>query len=199
MNAVEQIVELYFQKVRHCFTCSDIKIEKGNNRQFDLLAYSIKDNKQYHVESSVTHRLNWNPTLLWLIDKNEYKFFGKPRINKNKSKNTDNAKNKNYLNEIKKQYKKYGLDFEKMNRVWVLWCVDNLNINEYCQKDDRIYLKEKINRKNIELLSFRDEIIPKLEEIIGTSNYEDDIARTISLIIQYQRQKKRNNIKIKHE
>ena len=188
MNAVEQIVEIYFQKVRNCFTNADIKIEYGNNRQFDLLAYSLINKKSYHIESSVTHGINWNPTVNALEEKVAYKFFGETRKNLNKSLNTDEAKNKNYLEQIKKQYNKYGFDFEKINRVWVLWCVDKLKSNEYYQKEHNLYLQNKIHNKTIEILSFRDKIIPELEDVIGTSNYEDDILRTISLLLQYQKQ-----------
>jgi hypothetical protein len=39
-----------------------------------------------------------------------------------------------------------------------------------------------------ELLSMRDEVLPKLSESIGTSNYDNDILRTISLISQYRKQ-----------
>lgn len=40
-----------------------------------------------------------------------------------------------------------------------------------------------------ELLSFRDEVIPQLKKAIGASNYDDEIIRTLSLLIQYEQQK----------
>jgi hypothetical protein len=76
MNAVEQIVEIYFQKILNCLTHPDIKVEKGNNRQFDLLAYNIKTKKAYHIESSVKHELRWNPTIDELMELIRFKFFG---------------------------------------------------------------------------------------------------------------------------
>ena len=189
MNAVERIVEIYFQKIYNCLTCPDTKIKNGNNRQFDLLAYSIKDRKQYHVESSVTHGVDWNPTLAWLIEKIEYKFFGEPSKTDNQSKNTDKAKNKNYLEQIKQQYYEYGFNFEELHRVWVLWCFDKLSRDEYILKGKKYYLKNCIRDKEIEIIPFREIIIPKLIKKIGTSNYEDEIIRTFSLIAQYQKQK----------
>ena len=39
---LERIVESYFRIERKCFTITDIKIPKGNNRQIDILAYSLK-------------------------------------------------------------------------------------------------------------------------------------------------------------
>lgn len=41
MNAAEHLVELYYRQ-KGCFTITDIKIENGNNRQMDLLAYDLK-------------------------------------------------------------------------------------------------------------------------------------------------------------
>lgn len=34
----------------------------GNNRQLDLLAYNLRDEVQYRVETSVTHELSWPAT-----------------------------------------------------------------------------------------------------------------------------------------
>jgi hypothetical protein len=190
MDAVEQIVEIYFQKCRACFTLPDVKVASGNNRQIDLLSYSAKEKNGYHIESSVTHRINWNPKIEWLKERIEYKFFGVPGKNGNKSGNTDRAKNKNYLEKIKETYETYGLKYEKINRVWVLWCIDKMDDEGLLEKNGKTYLKEKINGQTIEILSFRDDIIPQLEKIIGTANYEHEITRTISLIIQYQNQKR---------
>ena len=189
MNAVEQIVEVYFQKCRACFTMPDVKVASGNNRQFDLLSYSAKEKAGYHIESSVTHQVNWNPKIQWLNGKIESKFFGTPGKNNNKSGNTDGAKNKNYLEKMKEAYETYGLDYERIRRVWVLWCTDKIDNKDLIEKKGETYLKESINGKQIEILSFRDKIIPELEAAIGTANYEHDIVRTISLIIQYQNQK----------
>ena len=63
MNAAEHIVESYFRLCRHCFTRTDQKVPQGNNRQFDVLAYNVKDKVPYHIEVSVTHQENWCPTI----------------------------------------------------------------------------------------------------------------------------------------
>jgi hypothetical protein len=188
MNAVEQIVEIYFQKILNCLTHPDIKVENGNNRQFDLLAYNIKAKKSFHIESSVKHELRWNPTMNELKGFIEYKFFGTLREKNNKGKNTDKAKNKNYLEQIKDTYKIYGMDYEKISRVWVLWCTDKIEDENFIIKKDKKYLE--INNKKIEIISFRDVIIPELENNIGKSNYENDIIRTLSLIIESKKQRK---------
>ena len=40
----------------------------------------------------------------------------------------------------------------------------------------------------IEVISFRDKILPELMEKVSTANYDDEILRTFSLIKQYKRQ-----------
>jgi hypothetical protein len=190
MNAVEQIVEIYFQKMLNCLTHPDIKVENGNNRQFDLLAYNIKTKKTYHIESSVKHELRWNPTINELIELIKFKFFGTLKDKNNKSKNTDKAKNKNYLEQIKNTYKIFGMNYDKINRVWVLWCTDKIEGKYFLIEKGKKYLE--INQKKIEIISFRDIIIPELENSIGRSNYENDIIRTLSLFIE---RKKQNKIK----
>jgi predicted transcriptional regulator len=190
MNAVEQIVEIYFQKILICLTHPDIKVEKGNNRQFDLLAYNIKKKKSYHIESSVKHELRWNPTIDELKELIGFKFFGTLKNKNNKGKNTDKAKNKNYLDQIKSTYEFYGMNYEKINRVWVLWCTDKIADTHFKIIKSKKYLN--LNNKTIEIISFRDIIIPELEKSIGKSNYENDIIRTLSLIIESRKQKKIN-------
>ena len=191
MNAVEQIVEIYFQKILNCLTNPDIKVENGNNRQFDLLAYNIKSRKSYHIESSVKHELRWNPIIDELKESIEFKFFGTLRDKNNKGKNTDKAKNKNYLEQIKITYEVYGMDYEKINRVWVLWCADKIDNKSFKINNGKEYLE--VNNKLIEIISFRDIIIPELEKNIGKSNYENDIIRTLSLIIESKKQKNKLN------
>jgi hypothetical protein len=187
MNAVEQIVEIYFQKILNCLTHPDIKVENGNNRQFDLLAYNIKLKKSYHIESSVKHELRWNPTIDELNEFIKFKFFGTLKNKNINGKNTDKAKNKNYFEQIKNTYKIYGMDYEKINRVWVLWCTDKIDDKNFRIAKGKKYLY--VNNKEIEIISFRDIIIPELEKNIGKSNYENDIIRTLSLMIESKKQK----------
>ncbi|MCW8880277.1 MAG: hypothetical protein OQK04_11535 [Kangiellaceae bacterium] len=183
MNTTESIVESYFRLVRDCFTQPDVKVIKGNNRQLDLLAYNIQERKSYHVEVSVTHCRQWCPTPEELKGNFDRKFFGLP--SKKKGDNTDYVKGKTYTESIKKTYKSLGLDYESINRVWVCWTVKDadrleLELREYCKKL-RIPL--------VEVVSFRDEVIPSLMDKVSTSNYEDDSLRTLSLLRQYELQK----------
>jgi hypothetical protein len=53
-----------------------------------------------------------------------------------------------------------------------------------------IAYKEKFKKlKPLEYLSFRDKVLPKLFEEVKTSNYDDEILRTFSLLNAYDKQK----------
>ena len=54
-------------------------------------------------------------------------------------------------------------------------------LREYCNK-------RCLTGEAIDILSFRDVVIPSLMEKIGTSNYEDDVLRTLSFVLQFQKQ-----------
>ena len=43
---------------------------------------------------------------------------------------------------------------------------------------------------NFEILLFRDEVLTNLLNKIGTSHYDDELLRTLSLISEYRRQTK---------
>lgn len=185
MNTTESIVESYFRLVRGCFTQPDVKVIKGNNRQIDLLAYNIIEKKSFHVEVSVTHCQQWCPTPKDLKENFDKKFFGMPI--KKESSNTDYAKGKTYIDGIKKTYQSLGLDHSKINRVWVCWDVRD---SEYLEEELIAYCKlRSLTRESLEIVSFRDEVIPELMEKVSTSNYEDDSLRTLSLMRQYEIQK----------
>jgi hypothetical protein len=163
---------------------ADIKVIKGNNRQIDLLAYNPKTTEQYHVEVSVTHRENWCPTPIELFADFDKKYFGVPA--KREGKNTDYALGKNYKKQIDLTYESVGLNPQKIKRVWVCWTV---------READNIELQLAKYRSNnnlpegaIEIISFRDVIIPSLIAKVGTSNYEDDVLRTLSFLQQFQKQ-----------
>jgi hypothetical protein len=184
MNTTEKIVESYFRLCKKCFTLPDVKVIDGNNRQIDLLAYHIQSTEQYHVEVSVTHCQNWCPDKDDLIDSFEKKFFGVPT--KKEGKNTDYSKGKTYETKIYETYQAYGLDLQKIKRIWVCWTVIdesdiNREISNYCEG-------RNINKNPIEILKFRDQILPALMKEVSTSNYEDDSLRTLSLLRQYEKQ-----------
>lgn len=184
MNATERIVETYFRVVRRCFTIPDVKVIKGNNRQIDLLAFRPETDQYFHVETSVTHQLEWQLSKETLISLADYKFFGKAKSNGNPSANTDAARGKTYQLQIDATYALYKIDPKKLIRVVCCWSFP---------KDSPAKVREGSKLKNypddqFELLSFRDSVIPGLQKAIGSSNYDDDISRIFSLFGQYQAQ-----------
>jgi hypothetical protein len=181
VNAVEHIVESYFRLCKKCFTISDVKVPHGNNRQVDLLAVSLVDGVQYHVECSVTHCENWCPTPEKLEEEFERKFLGYPREREGTS--TDSTKKKTYGGMIYTTYQIYGFDMAKVRRVWICWVVkDQANLKQV------LYNYHMKSGQLVEVLSFRDEILPKLQKAIGTSNYDDEVLRTFSLLKQAGKQ-----------
>lgn len=186
MTTTEHIVDVYFKEIKNCFTISDVKVEKGNNRQFDLLAYDIKSKKQYHVEISVTHNQHWTKNLTELNSDIEAKFFGYPQNNRPGNQNTDFAKRKTYLDSIKNTYEKYGFDYEKVIRVWVQWYFKETPEEKETWKSN-LASSFQLEKKNFELYSFG-EILKSLCKEIGTSNYSDDVMRTLSLMKEYKKQ-----------
>ena len=189
MNATERIVESYFRIERKCFTITDIKIPKGNNRQIDILAYSLKSGECYHIEVGVTHCENWCADIEKLDAKFGYKFFGFPKNKRPSNPNTDYAKEKTYRQNIEKAYENYGFKPTDVIRVLCSWYFkeDKKKLEELIKKEANKY---KLEKKNFEFLSFRDDVIPKIQEYIGTAHYDDEILRTFSLLCQYEKQKK---------
>jgi hypothetical protein len=188
MNTAEHIVETYYRIARKCFTVSDIKILQGNNRQIDILAFQPSDKKYYHIEVAVTHCENWCPSLEEIQDKIGYKFFGKARNSRPENPKTDFAKGKSYVEQIKKTYHLYGVDFNKVIRVWCSWYFEAEN-RQIMKLKENLANSYTLKSSNFELLSFRDTVIPELSDAIGTSNYDDEILRTLSLLNQYRIQK----------
>lgn len=175
MNAAEHILECYFRLVLKCFTIADVKVINGNNRQCDLLAVNIKNNKYYHVESSVTHRKMWAPDVPTLQEIFDKKFRGIPP--KKESPKSDWKKGITYFDNIKKTYSLLGIPPSKINRVFVCWFIKDK------EKENVDIFLDKYKKKygiRVEVLSLKDTILPKLVEAVGTSNYDDEILRTIS-------------------
>ncbi|HHS49774.1 MAG TPA: hypothetical protein ENN07_01515 [candidate division Zixibacteria bacterium] len=113
----------------------------------------------------------------------EKKFFGAPDERKGRSDGTtDYEKGKSYYPHLMKTYEEYGFEPDEINRIWVYWILpkeDSSNI-------DRI----EYDNKKVEIISFRDSIIPELESLIGSSNYNDNILRTISFLNERDNQLK---------
>ncbi len=173
MNTAEHIVECYFRIVRKCFTVTDVKVIDGNNRQCDLIAVDIKNNKYYHVETSVTHRKMWAPDVAKIEEIFDKKFRGIPP--QKDSPKSDWKRGINYFENIKKTYKSFGMPPNQVNRIFVCWFKkDKESIDNFLRK----YKKQYGLKVNV--LSLRDDILPELIEAVGTSYYDDEILRTIS-------------------
>lgn len=186
MNTVEHIVECYFRYCKSCFTMTDVKIIGGNNRQCDLLAIDLVTNNQFHVETSVTHDLRWLRSEIDLQKLFDKKFLGIPP--KREGLRTDHAKGKKYLDEILQTYHRVGFEPKKVRRVFVTWTLrQETNIENFIASYAAEYDLQ------IEVWRFRDTILPELMSKISTSNYDDEILRTLSLLKQYDLQMKQTN------
>ena len=186
MNTTEHLVEVYYRQLG-CFTATDVKIEKGNNRQFDILAYNLSTRKYYHIEVSVAHGQHWQPDLSKLSDRINYKFFGTTRNNRPNNPKTDHAKGKSYLEPIKATYQKFGLDFDKIIRVWCTWAIpDDKNAIEQWKK--KMATTHGLTPNNFEILNFRDTVMKALVGKVGTAYYDDELLRTMSLLKEFERQ-----------
>jgi hypothetical protein len=156
---------------------ADVKIPGGNNRQCDLLAYNVATGEQYHVESSVTHRENWCPSTKELRDIFDRKFRGMPP--KREGSNTDYAKGKSYFEHITQIYENVGFDPLKIQRVFVTWTVaDEDSLGDFLAD------YEQQHHIKVDVWSFRDKILSELMDKISTSNYDDEVLRTLSLLKQ---------------
>lgn len=181
MNAVEHIVESYFRLCRDCFTYADVKVLAGNNRQMDILAVSLKPEAYFHIECNVTHGKRFCPTAEALVERFGKKFSGIPPVRHGA--NTDSNRGKKYGKVIEATYQRLGLDESKVQRVWICWMVKD--------PENLPAMQERHKKKTgygIEVISFRDKILPELMEKVSTANYDDEILRTFSLIKQYKRQ-----------
>ncbi len=187
MNAAEHIVDSYFRLTRGCFTLVDRKVEQGNNRQLDVLAYRLTTQEAFHIEVGVTHRQNWCPTLEELGPQFEKKFFGAPPERKGRTDGTtDFEKGKSYWPQIEATYSAVGFDPHAVQRVWVCWVVKNHND---AQPIRVTHLSKHLSKEfEIEVLSLRDFILPELQNSVGTANYDDEILRTLGFVKQRELQ-----------
>jgi hypothetical protein len=178
VNAVEHIVEAYFRICRKCFVMPDVKIEGGNNRQFDLLAVDLNKGYQYHVESSVTHQENWCPDTKKLRTNFNMKFLGHPK--EKTGENTDFAKGKIYKAQLWRAYRSVGFKPDKVQRIWCCWDVtDGENLSSFLEE----YRVE--TDLAVKVLRFPDQVLASLLKAVATSNYDDEVLRTMSLFRQY--------------
>jgi hypothetical protein len=173
-----------------------LKVPGGNNRQLDLLAYNLRDDAQYHIEMSVTHELSWRATWEKLKEAFEGKYFGAPKARDGH--NTDFARGRNYLVEIHKAYRSVGFTPREVQRIWVTWVTPVEHDFDACLQ--RYCREKRLGSCPIQIVSFRDVVLPELLSAVGRSNYNDDVLRTLSLLRQFEVQNQRelqpNRIKI---
>lgn len=184
MNAAEHIVECYFRHVLKCLTITDVKVVNGINRQCDLLAANIKEEKYYHVETSVTHRTMWAPKVEELKAIFDAKFIGIPKEKENS--NSEWKKGVTYFENIKKTYRLFGLPPSKVTRVFVCWIMKDKDRESVPKLVDKYKKKYGIR---VEVMSFKETILPRLKDAVGTSNYDDEILRTISFFKELEKQR----------
>ena len=188
VNTTERIVEAYFRHVMGCFTATDVKVEGGNNRQLDMVAVNLRSGAAYHAE--VTVKISgFDPTIEKLRRAFDHKFFGVPRENEKPT--GDHAKGKSYLDAIKRTYRRLGLTPSTVQRVFVCWDVKGAT-----GSDIDLFLRDyskarRLGGRPIEIWSFRERVLPELAAAVGTSNYEDDALRTLSLLEAAKRQRAR--------
>ncbi len=183
MNTAEHIIEIYMRLVKKSFTIVDVKVERGNNRQLDILSFDLQNNCSYHIESTATHRLRWKPNIDKLIEIFEKKFLG---FTKSRNKRTEP-----FLQEILSTYREYGIK-EIDHRIICVWYSD-VSTDEIKKK-----LKSRLNKKyhkyinTLSIWSLRDKVINSIIKNMGTSNYEDEVLRTISFYREYDEQINKN-------
>jgi len=158
---------------------TDVKVVDGNNRQCDLLAVNLVTQEQFHVESSVTHDLSWlrsDADLREIFDK---KCLGVPPMREGE--NTDHAKGKTYFENILDTYRREGLDPLRVQRVFVTWGLSR-KTEPILQDFLESYAAE--HGIHVQVMLFRDRILPELTDHVSTSHYEDEVLRTLSLLKQ---------------
>lgn len=177
MNATERLIGLYYQLHLKCFTATDVKIPEGNNRQLDMLAYvlayGLSPARAYHVEVSVTPIPGFQPTPASLAVQFREKFLINPQSR------MDDA------------YGLFNLPPQLVQRVFCCWVRPDAAAMELI-----IQAFAAETGIHVELLSLRDEVFPALMKLVGTSNYEDDILRTLSLIKQWHQQVPQANLEL---
>jgi hypothetical protein len=179
VNTAERIVESYFRHCRDCFTITDVKMQGGNNRQLDLLAVNLKRGEYYHVETSVKIK-GFDPTIAKLESLFDQKFLGAPRPSEKVT--GDFSRGKNFYPAIKKTYTELGIQRSKLRRVFVCWQVKNATSEQLTAFLRSYSQRQRWGSRTIEIISFKDVVLPELFRCVDSANYSDDALRTLSLL-----------------
>jgi hypothetical protein len=91
-----------------------------------------------------------------------------------------------YLKQIDATYKSVGIDPKNIQRVFVCWII----------KDEGAWATtlaefQKKHGFGMSIVSFRDTILPALRDAVGTTNYDDEVLRTLSFIKEQDSQTKK--------
>jgi hypothetical protein len=78
------------------------------------------------------------------------------------------------------------MDFNAIKRIWICWSV---NKPETLEQELHAYYMRTGQR--VEVLEFRDKILPELMKAVKTANYDDEVLRVFSLIKQAEVQTKK--------
>lgn len=183
MYATEHLVEIYYRQLGY-FTTADIKVIRGNNRQFDIIAYNYKLDRFLHIEASVAHGQHWAASLTDIEKNVGYKFFGRTKNKRPDNPNTDYNKGKTYLQPIKSTYENLGIEYQKVIRVWCTWALIERD-NDIKDWQRRLAKQYSLKPENFEILKFRDTVLPEVTANIGTAYYDDELIRILSLVKQY--------------
>lgn len=185
MNTTEQIVEAYFRICKECLTVPDVKVVGAYARQLDMLAYSLRLEEQYHIEVSVSHVRQFAPTTNKLLSKLAYKFLGVPNLRELRDRKTK----KSYIKNIHHSYRLFGMSPSQIKRVWVCW--ERPKNKDFDAKLKEFNEEHELDENPIEVISFKEIVIPALKARTKTAHYDDVALRTISL---FKQGKSQNNI-----
>ena len=130
----------------------------------------------------MTHSENWCPTPDIIESLFRQKFSGVPKPREGT--NTDHAKGKSSLQHIKSAYDLYGFDFQTLSRVWCCWSVRYGAPATVADRLCSVAREYGVTNPTCAVLSLRDDVIPALINKVGTSNYDDDVLRMLSLLEQ---------------
>lgn len=161
MNTIECAVDCYFRLCRRCFTMHDVIVERGGNGKFGLLAFEVGSGRQYHIECGVNHCEEWQPDADDLLDEFDRRFFGIPKAT-----------------EFLSGYRTVGFLPGLVERIYCSWMLPMLpDLSRILQQ----YASARRIR-SIQIISFRDEILPQLERARALSAPEKEAVKVLGLL-----------------
>lgn len=115
------------------------------------------------------------------------KFFGLPDGRKGAANGTtDFEKGKVYWEQINATYEDVGFEPDQVKRVWVCWIIKGAD--GAGPIETQFYSKHLNRTFPIQILSLRDFVLPRLQDKIGTANYDDELLRVLGFVKQRELQ-----------